>query len=134
MSVQKFNSEEEIDEAIKKMLNMIETEKTKTNDLPLHHARRKSREMVVNKLVTKNLADLYAAKAEWTQNKAGSSGASGNAINEASLYAEIKKEENLVSEAKAKDSKSLETKDAIAKLLDLKKQYTTATGKHYNKI
>uniref|UniRef100_A0AC34GGE8 WHEP-TRS domain-containing protein n=1 Tax=Panagrolaimus sp. ES5 TaxID=591445 RepID=A0AC34GGE8_9BILA len=51
--------------------------------------------------------------------------------NEALLFAAIETQGNLVREVKAKDSKSQETKDAVAKLLDLKKQYKEATGKDY---
>ncbi|GMS99675.1 hypothetical protein PENTCL1PPCAC_21850, partial [Pristionchus entomophagus] len=49
----------------------------------------------------------------------------------AALYAEIEAQGNLVRDVKAKDAKSQETKDAITKLLELKKGYKAKTGQEY---
>ncbi|KAK0429195.1 hypothetical protein QR680_011244 [Steinernema hermaphroditum] len=50
---------------------------------------------------------------------------------EATFSAQIQKQGDLVREAKSKDAKSQESKDAIAKLLELKKQYKEKFGKEY---
>ncbi|CAD5210511.1 unnamed protein product [Bursaphelenchus xylophilus] len=47
------------------------------------------------------------------------------------VYGQIEAQGNLVRELKGKDAKSQATKDAIAKLLELKKQYKEATGQEY---
>ncbi|XGW21162.1 hypothetical protein V3C99_004258 [Haemonchus contortus] len=63
---------------------------------------------------------------------APSAGASSNAIVEPSdVYAEIEAQGELVRKEKAKDPKSETAKAAIAKLLDLKKQYKEQTGQDY---
>ncbi|GMT26999.1 hypothetical protein PFISCL1PPCAC_18296, partial [Pristionchus fissidentatus] len=49
----------------------------------------------------------------------------------AAFYAEIEAQGNLVRELKGKDAKSQATKDAISKLLELKKQYKEKTGKDH---
>ncbi|GMS99674.1 hypothetical protein PENTCL1PPCAC_21849, partial [Pristionchus entomophagus] len=55
--------------------------------------------------------------------------ASGN--DAAAIYAQIEAQGNLVRDAKTKDAKSQETKDAITKLLELKKGYKAKTGQEY---
>ncbi|GMS91823.1 hypothetical protein PENTCL1PPCAC_13998, partial [Pristionchus entomophagus] len=48
-----------------------------------------------------------------------------------SLFAEIEAQGNIVRDAKIKDAASCATKAAIAKLLELKKEYYDKTGKEY---
>lgn len=47
------------------------------------------------------------------------------------MYSEIEKQGNLVRELKAADSKSIQAKEAIVKLLELKKSYKDLTGQDY---
>ncbi|GMR52498.1 hypothetical protein PMAYCL1PPCAC_22693, partial [Pristionchus mayeri] len=49
----------------------------------------------------------------------------------AALYSELEAQGNLVRELKGKDAKSQDTKDAIAKLLQLKKDFKEKTGSEY---
>lgn len=53
------------------------------------------------------------------------------ANNAADIYAQIEKQGTLVRDLKGKDAKSQATKDAIQKLLELKKQYKEVTGAEY---
>ncbi|KAK6731733.1 hypothetical protein RB195_007914 [Necator americanus] len=56
---------------------------------------------------------------------------SDTATDESTLYNEIQAQGELVRKEKAKDAKSEASKAAIAKLLELKKQYKEKTGKEY---
>ncbi|RCN33545.1 glutamine--tRNA ligase [Ancylostoma caninum] len=57
--------------------------------------------------------------------------ANGAPSNASSLYSQIEAQGELVRKEKAKDAKSEAAKAAIAKLLELKKQYKDATGQEY---
>ncbi|CAB3410817.1 unnamed protein product [Caenorhabditis bovis] len=57
--------------------------------------------------------------------------AAATTVPAAELYAQVEAQGLLVRDLKSKDAKSQATKDAIAKLLDLKKQYKDATGTEY---
>jgi glutamyl-tRNA synthetase len=71
----------------------------------------------------------YKPGAAPTQSSPPAADSSNN--EEESLYAAVEAHGNLVRDAKTKDAKSQETKDAIAKLLELKKEYKAKTGKEY---
>ncbi|KIH52499.1 WHEP-TRS domain protein, partial [Ancylostoma duodenale] len=57
--------------------------------------------------------------------------ANGASSDASSLYSQIEAQGELVRKEKAKDAKSEAAKAAIAKLLELKKQYKEATGQEY---
>ncbi|KAL6731793.1 hypothetical protein Aduo_002622 [Ancylostoma duodenale] len=57
--------------------------------------------------------------------------ANGASSDASSLYSQIEAQRELVRKEKAKDAKSEAAKAAIAKLLELKKQYKEATGQEY---
>ncbi|TKR96186.1 hypothetical protein L596_010242 [Steinernema carpocapsae] len=79
------------------------------------------------------LKKQYKAKfgAEYKPQAAAPASPASSGSEEAAFGAEITKQGELVREAKAKDAKSQESKDAIAKLLELKKQYKAKFGAEY---
>ncbi|EFP12448.1 CRE-EARS-1 protein [Caenorhabditis remanei] len=114
--------------------NQIEAQGNTVRDLKTKDAKSQATKDAIAKLLELKKQYKDATGADYKPGSAPSSASAGApkpAVDGAKIAQQIEEQGNLVRELKTKDAKSQETKDAIAKLLEFKKQYKEVTGADY---
>eukprot|EP00080_Pristionchus_pacificus_P009448 PDM69468.1 ears-1 [Pristionchus pacificus] len=109
----------------------IEAQGNTVRDVKAKDPKSAETKAAIDKLLALKKAYKEATGKDYKPGEAPAAAAAPAGNNAASLYAELESQGNLVRELKGKDAKSQATKDAIAKLLELKKNYKEKTGQEY---
>ncbi|EGT59652.1 hypothetical protein CAEBREN_06986 [Caenorhabditis brenneri] len=109
----------------------IETQGTLVRDLKAKDAKSQATKDAINALLELKKSYKEATGQDYKPGQPPAAPASSTTLQDSDITKQIESQGYVVRDLKAKDPKSQETKDAIAKLLDLKKKFKEATGSDY---
>ncbi|CAL2029274.1 unnamed protein product [Caenorhabditis brenneri] len=113
------------------LYHKIEKQGTLVRDLKAKDAKSQATKDAINALLELKKSYKEATGQDYKPGQPPATPASSTTLQDSDITKQILSQGNVVRDLKAKDPKSQETKDAIAKLLDLKKKFKEATGSDY---